>query len=81
MPPRKLTPEDALKGTVAFSERYVARGPYEFFPEPEVVEVVQQGLAVELAVPHIAAVEIPKPTLGRTREMAVISVGPVHTKA
>ncbi len=45
MPPGKLTREDALKGTVAFSERYVARGPYEFFPEPEVVEVVQQGLA------------------------------------
>ncbi len=45
MPPGKLTPEDALKGTIAFSERYVARGPYEFFPEPEVVEVVQQGLA------------------------------------
>ena len=28
-----------------FSEKYVARGPYRFFPEAEVVEVVQKGLA------------------------------------
>ena len=48
MPPRKpreLTEEQALEGAVKFSERYVERGPYEFFPEKEVVEVVQQGLA------------------------------------
>ena len=37
--------DDALRGAKSFSERYVERGPYEFFPEPEVVEVVQQGLA------------------------------------
>ncbi len=42
---RKLTLDQALKGAKSFSEKYVERGPYEFFPEPEVVEVVQQGLA------------------------------------
>ncbi len=45
MPRRKLTQEQALEGTVKFSERYVERGAYEFFPEPEVVTEVQQGLA------------------------------------
>ena len=45
MPDPELTQEDALAGAKAFSEKYVARGAYEFFPEPEVVEVVQQGLA------------------------------------
>ena len=48
MPPRKpkqLTPEEAMQRAKNFSERYVARGRYEFFPENEVVEVVQQGLA------------------------------------
>jgi ferredoxin-thioredoxin reductase catalytic subunit len=42
---RKLNYDDALEGTKRFSERYVERGEYEFFPEPEVVELVQQGLA------------------------------------
>ncbi len=42
---KKLTLDQALKGTKTFSEKYVERGPYEFFPEQEVVEVVQQGLA------------------------------------
>ena len=42
---RKLSDEQALQGAKNFSEKYVERGPYEFFPEPEVVEVVQQGLA------------------------------------
>lgn len=45
MPRRKLTQEQALEGTVKFSERYVERGPYELFPEPEVVTEVQSGLA------------------------------------
>lgn len=45
MPRRKLTQEQALEGTVKFSERYVERSPYEFFPEPEVVTEVQSGLA------------------------------------
>ena len=41
----ELTEEEALQRAVRFSERYVARGPYEFFPEAEVVRVVQEGLA------------------------------------
>ena len=41
---RELTEEEALQRAVKFSERYVQRGPYEFFPEPEVVEEVQMGL-------------------------------------
>ena len=44
MPKRELTEEEALERAVNFSERYVERGAYEFFPEREVVEVVQQGL-------------------------------------
>ena len=43
--PRELTEEQAFDRAVKFSERYVQRGPYEFFPEPEVVKVVQEGLA------------------------------------
>ena len=42
--PRELTEEEALERAIKFSERYVARGPYEFFPEPEVVRLVQEGL-------------------------------------
>ena len=42
---RQLTQEEALKGAKRFSEKYVERGPYKFFPEAEVVELVQQGLA------------------------------------
>ncbi len=45
MPDRELTMEDALAGAKEFSEKYVARGAYEFFPEADVVEIVQQGLA------------------------------------
>ena len=41
---RELTEEEALQRAVKFSERSVQRGPYEFFPEPEVVEEVQKGL-------------------------------------
>jgi ferredoxin-thioredoxin reductase catalytic subunit len=37
--------EQALEGAKSFSQKYVERGPYEFFPEPEVVEMVQRGLA------------------------------------
>ena len=44
-PRRKLTEEEALKRAVQFSERYVKRGPYEFFPETDVVDEVQRGLA------------------------------------
>ena len=42
--PRELTNEEALERAVKFSERYVERGPYEFFPEADVVRVVQEGL-------------------------------------
>ena len=40
MPRRKLTQEQALEGTIKFSERYTERGAYELFPEPEVVAAV-----------------------------------------
>ena len=43
--PKDLTPEQAFQRAVKFSEKYVDRGPYEFFPEPDVVRVVQEGLA------------------------------------
>ena len=42
---RELSGEEAFDRAVSFSERYVRRGPYEFFPEPDVVRVVQEGLA------------------------------------
>ena len=45
LPDSKLTQEQALAGAKEFSEKYVARGAYEFFPEQEIVEVVQHGLA------------------------------------
>ena len=44
MKKRELTSEEAFDRAVKFSERYVAKGPYEFFPEPDVVRVVQEGL-------------------------------------
>ncbi len=42
--PQDLTEDEAFQRAVKFSEKYVERGLYEFFPEPEVVRVVQQGL-------------------------------------
>ncbi len=42
---KDLTPEEALARAKNFSERYTAKGPYKFFPEPEVVLEVQKGLA------------------------------------
>ena len=44
MPKRELTGEEAFKRAVDFSEKYVQRSPYDFFPEPEVVTEVQKGL-------------------------------------
>ena len=41
----KLTYEKALEGAVRFSEKYVERSPYQFYPEEEVVKLVQEGLA------------------------------------
>ena len=45
MAKKELTPEEAMDRAVSFSEKYVARSQYEFFPEADVVKVVQQGLA------------------------------------
>jgi len=45
MPKRDLSDEEALRRAKSFSERYVQGGPYEFFPEPDVVSLVQEGLA------------------------------------
>ena len=42
---RQISQEQALEGAKKFSERYVQRGPYAFFPDSEVVELVQVGLA------------------------------------
>ena len=43
--PKEMSESEALASAQKFSERYVDRGPYEFFPEKEVVEEVQKGLA------------------------------------
>lgn len=45
MAKRELTFEEALRRAREFSEKYVARGPYAFFPDEEVVRTVQEGLA------------------------------------
>ncbi len=37
--------DKAFEGAKQFSEKYVDSSPYQFFPEPEVVEEVQRGLA------------------------------------
>ena len=42
--PKELTTEEALERAIKFSERYVERGPYEFFPDADVVRIVQEGL-------------------------------------
>tara|TARA_B100000809_G_scaffold249964_1_gene281891 strand:+ start:4313 stop:4489 length:177 start_codon:yes stop_codon:yes gene_type:complete len=42
---KKLTPDEALARAQKFSEAYTNRGPYKFFPEPEIVLEVQKGLA------------------------------------
>ena len=41
---RELTEKEALERAVKFSDKYVERGPYEFFPDAEVVRLVQVGL-------------------------------------
>ncbi len=40
-----MTSEEAFERARRFSERYVERGSYKFFPDPELVRVVQGGLA------------------------------------
>lgn len=42
---KELTYDQALTGAKGFSEKYVERGEYEFFPDPDVVLMVQEGLA------------------------------------
>ena len=42
---KKKTFEQALKGAVKMSEKYVEKGPYEFYSDPEIVDEVQKGLA------------------------------------
>ncbi len=42
-PPERIT--KALKGAKTMSEKYVEKGPYEFFPDKMTVELVQRGLA------------------------------------
>lgn len=46
--PKEITFEQALQRATRMSERYVGKGPYEFFPLPEIVEEVQKGLAKNL---------------------------------
>ena len=40
MPKKEMSEAEALESAVKFSERYVDRGPYEFFPEKEVVHLL-----------------------------------------
>ena len=40
--------EEAFDRAKRMSERYVERGPYQFFPLDEIVEEVQKGLAKNL---------------------------------
>jgi len=40
--------QEALERAKRMSERYVERGPYQFFPLRDVVEEVQRGLAKNL---------------------------------
>ena len=42
---RPKTFDEALSGTLKMSEGYVKKGPYQFFSDPEVVDIVQRGLA------------------------------------
>ena len=46
--PKEITFDEALVRAKRMSERYVEKGPYEFFPMPEIVEEVQGGLAKNL---------------------------------
>ena len=42
-PPERI--DKALVGAKRMSEKYVEKGPYEFFPDKVTVELVQRGLA------------------------------------
>jgi hypothetical protein len=45
---KEIAFEEALARAKRMSERYVEKGPYEFFPLPEIVEDIQKGLAKNL---------------------------------
>lgn len=45
MPKNEITLEQAIAGAKKMSENYVARGPYKFYPDATVVDLVQRGLA------------------------------------
>ncbi len=45
---KEIAFEEALARAKRMSERYVEKGPYEFFPTAEIVEDVQKGLAKNL---------------------------------
>jgi ferredoxin-thioredoxin reductase catalytic subunit len=40
--------EEALERSKRMSERYVERGPYQFFPLADTVDSIQRGLAKNL---------------------------------
>ena len=46
--PKEITFEEALERAKRMSQRYVEKGPYEFFSLADIVEEVQQGLAKNL---------------------------------
>jgi ferredoxin-thioredoxin reductase catalytic subunit len=46
--PKETSFGEALNRAKRMSERYVERGSYEFFPLPDIVESVQEGLAKNL---------------------------------
>jgi ferredoxin-thioredoxin reductase catalytic subunit len=48
MADKEISFEEALQRAKRMSERYVERGPYQFFPQPDIVEAVQRGLAKNL---------------------------------
>jgi len=45
---KEIAFEEALARAKRMSERYVEKGPYEFFPMSDIVEEVQKGLAKNL---------------------------------
>jgi ferredoxin-thioredoxin reductase catalytic subunit len=45
---KEVTFEQALSRAKRMSERYVEKGPYQFFPLADIVEEVQRGLAKNL---------------------------------
>lgn len=46
--PKEITFEAALARARRMTQRYVEKGPYQFFPMPEIVEEVHRGLAKNL---------------------------------